>query len=330
VQTLFWIVLGIVGAVIAGTILARGITGPLRELESGARRVAAGDYEKKIALDTKDELSEVAGAFDAMSDEIRAWNAELTERVEERTRELKAAQEQLLEARKLGAMASLSAGVAHEINNPLASVLAFTQLLLSKARKSEGAAKQVSMLETVETEALRINDIVSRMQRLSQEQGEGFGKVSPGGIFDLVLTRMDHALEEASIHVDRRDDSHPSEVRGNREQLATAFEYVVDNAIKAMSGEERKLGLRVRDVEGELVVLEVSDTGRGIAAEHLDRVFEPFYTTKDDWRGVGLGLSLAHRIVTDHGGSIRIDSTLGEGTTVSVTLPASRAEAHLV
>jgi two-component system NtrC family sensor kinase len=328
-QTWLWIAIGVLGALFTGTYLARGITIPLRALERGARRVAGGDYGVRIAVDSADEIGEVAASFNAMSDEIRVWNAELQQRVEDRTRELREAQDQLLEARKLGAMASLSAGVAHEINNPLTSVLAFTQLMLARARRSEGTSEEVTMLTTMENEALRIQDIVSRMQRLSQHESTGLGPVTADALFDLVASRMERQLTEGSVEVIRAAADDLSPISGNRGQLTTALEYLCDNALKAMQETPRRLTFRARDVEGELVALEVEDNGRGMAPEHVERAFEPFYTTKDDWRGVGLGLSVVHRIVTNHGGTVRIRSTPGEGTTVTLTLPTHRGGAHL-
>jgi len=329
-QSLLWILLSVVGALLAGTILARGITLPLSQLEAGALLLTDADYTEKIALETQDELAEVANAFDAMSDEIQLWDATLTGRVDERTRELEAAQEQLIEARKLGAMAALSAGVAHEINNPLASVLGFTQILLSRASKSGESTQEAELLATVETEALRIRDIVTRMQRLSESQTQGRTSTEVREVIDLVLSQKQTALDEGSVEVERDEPSDLPKLHCNREELTMALGHIVDNAIRAMDAADARLHLQVRCRGGELVVFEIRDNGRGIEPQHLDRVFEPFYTTKDNWRGVGLGLSVAHRMITDHGGTIRIESTIGEGTLVTVTLPASRVEAHLV
>jgi two-component system NtrC family sensor kinase len=332
-QTLLWIALGVLGAIVAGLVLTQAIRGPLHRLTAGAEALALGKLDHRVTVASKDELGTLATSFNRMSDalekktaEIRDWNAELQHRVEARTAELKDAQDQLLQSRKLGAVAALGAGIAHEINNPLTGVLGMTQILLS--RKDAFDERAVRNLMTIEREALRVRDIVDRMHGLAQESVRDAVRVDLAKVVEAVaITRADR-LAAAHVVVERVYAAGVPRVLGNATQLEDAIAQLIDNSIKAMPKGGR-LRLAVRSIEGELVAIDVEDTGRGIAPELIDKIFEPFFTTKDDWRGVGLGLTLAHRIVEVHQGRIRASSQLGTGTTMTVTLPAARHGAHL-
>lgn len=329
-HSLLWISLGVVSALCAGVILARSITEPLKSLENAARKLASGDMTAASDSVADDEFGDVAQAFNQMAAEIQGWNQELNARVDERTSALRAAEAQLLEAKKMNAVAALTAGVSHELNNPLASVLAFAQILLSDARKENAPARRVELLETLESEAQRIGSIVRRMQELTYES-KGVAQVAIESVLDAACSALAPQISDTAVTLNRVVEATLPQIRADPERLTTAVTQVLDNAIRSMSGRtQRELKLRLNSVDGDLVVLEVTDTGRGIAPAHLERVFEPFFTDKDDWDGVGLGLSLVHRVVSEHHGSIKLESEEGRGTTVRIVLPAAAGGAHLV
>lgn len=328
-QSLLWIALGLTLAVLGGAILSGGITSPIRKLETGAKEVAAGNLEHRIDLDSADEFGSLASAFNAMGEEIATWNRELNERVQSQTKELQEAQEQLLEARKMGAMASLSAGIAHELNNPLAGLIGLTQVLVAKAKFQPDAPSDVETLEAVEEQAQRMAQIVAQLGDLQTASAQGLSDESLGDLVRRQLAAQASTLAEAGIEVDLRIDDDLPAVAMDEKRLGDAIDAIVDNSVKAMrSGGE--LAVVVRQVAGELVVLEIRDTGVGIRASDLDRVFEPFFATKEHWEGTGLGLSLAHQTVTAHNGRVSIKSEQKVGTTVTISLPASKGAAHLV
>ncbi len=328
-QSMLWIALGLLLAVIGGAILSGGITSPIRQLETGANQVAAGNLEHRIDLESADEFGNLASAFNAMGEEIATWNRELNERVQSQTKELQEAQEQLLEARKMGAMASLSAGIAHELNNPLAGLIGLTQVLVAKAKFQPDAAADVDTLEAVEQQAQRMAQIVAQLGDLETASSQGLAEQS---LRELVEERIDAArtrLEASSIECSFQAEEQLPLVAMDEKRLGDAIDAILDNAIKAMS-EGGRLNVIVRQVAGELVVLEISDTGPGIREADLDRVFEPFFATKEHWEGTGLGLSLAHQTVSAHNGRVSIKSEQKVGTTVTISLPASKGAAHLV
>jgi two-component system NtrC family sensor kinase len=333
IQSVIWFVLGVLGAIAAGLVLTQAIRRPLRQLTKGAEAVAGGNLGYRVAITSRDEFGTLASSFNRMSGEIekqnleiRAWNEELQKRVDVRTAELKDAQDQLLQSRKLGAVAALGAGIAHEINNPLAGVVGLTQVLL--ARKDSYDERTMKTLGSIERESLRIRGIIDRMSSLAQASVTDAVRVDVTTIVDAATRQHTEQLAAARVEIVRAYGEAVPQILGNAAQLQHAIGQLVDNSIRAMPGGGR-LRLTVRAIENELVAIDVEDTGRGIAPELIHKVFEPFFTGKENWRGTGLGLAIVHRIVEAHQGRIRAVSELGAGTTMTVTLPAASRAAHL-
>jgi signal transduction histidine kinase len=261
------------------------------------------------------------------NDEIQGWNQTLEKRVQEKTEELRQAQDLLLRSRSLAALGGLGSGVAHEINNPLAGVLGLAQLLLADL---PGIHPARGMVKDIEQQALRIRGIVSNLLRFAQRQGgEDFQTLQLRAVVeDAIQLCGPRQIEEAGIQIIRRFAAEVPPVRGNSTQLQETFMQLLQNALKAMPN-GGTLTVEVTAPDSALCRVSITDTGRGIKAADLPRIFDPFFTTKDDWSGVGLGLSLVHKAIEDHGGTIRAESTVGKGTTFSMTFPADGGRAHL-
>ena len=331
-QSVFWIFLGALGAVSGGLVLAQAIRRPLRRLSDGAAAIARGNYEHRVGASGHDEFGRLAASFDRMSGEIerkntelRAWNEDLQQRVDARTAELQDAQDQLLQSRKLGAMAALTAGVAHELNNPLAGVLGLAQILRARADVDERTQRSAA---SIEREALRMRDVIEKMASLVQDSTRDGAAVAVVTAVAAAAAQHVARLAAGRIVLERAFAPDVPMVRGNAMQLEQAVSQLVENSINAMP-DGGTLRITVRVIERELVAIDVEDTGRGIAPEVLDKIFEPFFTTKDNWHGVGLGLAVVQRIVEAHHGRIRAVSRLGAGTTMTITLPAGRRGSNL-
>jgi len=305
---LAWIAIGIAIAMVAGIVLTRAIRRPLHHLGVAADAIARGELEHRVPVTSPDELGALGVAFNRMASELQ----------------LAAAQDQLVQSRKLAAVAALGAGVAHEINNPLTGVLGMTQIMLATA----GDPRLTTRLQTIEREALRIRGIVERMATLAQETLPTAQRVDLASVVEAVTTARGPALAAAGITVNRAGATIPPLIMGNPAQLELAIGQLVDNSIKAMQP-GGLLTLAVRRASDAEVSVSVADTGRGIAPDLHERIFEPFFTTKDDWSGVGLGLALVDRIVDAHHGHIHVTSEVGAGTTMTVTLPVAAPGAHL-
>ncbi len=329
-QMLFWFAVGLIAALIAGMILARGINGPIAVLTNGANALESGDLEHRIPLSGNDEFGRLSTSFNAMADQIADWNRTLRDRVDEQTRDLKETQELLVESKKQAALATLGAGIAHEINNPLTGVLSMVQIARNKATKNGGQEKVIKMLEKAEVEARRIRDIVQRMHDLSQAT-EGFREnLCIREVLDESLESMADELVAADVDILDNVTEDGATVFGVLVELREVFTEIIRNSTRAMVGAKvRTLTLRTEVVGRGLVSLDISDSGCGVAEEDIEKVFEPFFTAKDNWNSKGLGLSVVRRIITDHQGTIRLRKNKSGGVTVHIVLPTTTKRAHL-
>ena len=233
-------------------------------------------------------------------------------------------EERLRRAERLASLGTLVSGVAHELNNPLAAIVGFTQLLLMDERSS----RERDDLETVRREADRMAKIVSDLRLLGRgTHGEARTRetVDLNDVVRHVLRSRGYALSTRNVEVREELAGGLPPVAGDRAQLEQVVLNLVVNAEQAVAeGGERRVSVSTR-ATGGCVSLCVSDTGRGIAPELRERIFDPFFTTKAPGEGSGLGLSLVNRIVTEHGGEIRVESAPGQGTTFVVDLPRAAA-----
>ncbi|HWE24393.1 MAG TPA: ATP-binding protein [Myxococcales bacterium] len=334
VYTVFWAAVALVLTGVLGMMLARGLSAPVRELSQGVRALAEGRYDQKVAVESHDELGQLADGFNQMvgeirrrDDEIRAWNSELQQRVEHRTAELKMAQDQILRTRRLAAIGSLGAGIAHELNNPLTAVAG----LISLARKQLGdGSPQSDTLKQALEQARRVSKIVSDLRQFAeQERSDGGRRFSLEQPVQSALELYAEEMREKRIDVRQELKPGLREAQGDPVQIQQVIAHLLQNAIAAMpQGGELRIGLT--DVGGDALKLTVSDTGKGIAPEIRERIFDPFFSTKDGAAGVGLGLSISHSIVEAHHGKLLVDSVPGRGATFTVLLPAAAPAAHLV
>jgi signal transduction histidine kinase len=332
-RTLFWLAIAALMALVVGVGLARDVSRRVGKLSAGTVALAGGQPVPPLAQDGGDELAELAGAFNTMAgeirrqnDEITRWNRELEERVEEKSRELKQAQEMLLRARSLAAIGTLGAGVAHEINNPLTGVLGSAQLLLMDTPES---AQGYALLKDIETQAQRIRHIVANLLRVAQmESGDELVPVDLNRVVDDALTLVGtDSLSSARIEL-TTDLVPVPPVRANPVLLQEAVIELVTNARKAMPSGGR-ITLATSASDRRIVSLRVSDTGRGIEPELLDKIFDPFFTTKEDWRATGMGLTMVHKIVSEHKGTIAVSSQVGAGATFTLSFPSDGGRVHL-
>jgi len=320
-QLLVWLGVAALAALVLGLFLGRAVARPVQALHRGAQQLEQGNFSFRVeGSDRTDELGDLARAFNSMATEIERWNSELEQRVEEKSNEARKIQDMLLRAQKLAAVGQLGAGIAHEINNPLAGILGLTQLLLAR-QKAE--TKEHAMLAAVETEAHRIREIVSNLRLLSSdEDGVVLQATNVHEALAGALALAGRQLADDGIEVVRNFGEVP-EVYGDSSRLIEAFMQLVDNARRAMSG-GGTLTIATEPLTEKLVQVTFSDTGPGVPEELHERIFEPFFTTKQEWDSKGLGLTVANRIIEAHHGTIGVESP-GGGATFRVTLPAYQA-----
>ena len=339
--TLFWIGISVLIGSIVARAVARRISLRVEGLSAGALQLAAGKLDTRIEEPTRDELGELARAFNTMAasldgarkqilqqnKEILAWNQTLERRVEEKARELRQAHDLLLRSRSLAAVGDLGSGVAHEINNPLAGVLGIAQLILTDLPADHPMRP---MVQDIEEQATRIRKVVFNLLRFAQrEMGEDMVALDVTRVLDDAVELCGPSeLGSSGVQISKRYAQPTPLIRGSGTRLQEAFMQLIQNARSAMP-KGGTITIETSADDGALVRVSVRDTGRGISPEHLPRVFDPFFTTKGDWAGTGMGLAVVHKTIEDHGGAIQVQSQLGAGTNVSMTFPINAARARL-
>ncbi|MFL5380616.1 MAG: ATP-binding protein [Myxococcales bacterium] len=334
--TLYWAAVTAVAIAALGFVLSRGLSNPIRKLSQAAKALTEGRYDTRADVESSDEVGQFATAFNHMAlevkkrdGEIRAWNAELKQRVDERTAELKAAQDQILRTRRLAALGSLGAGVAHELNNPLTAVTGLLALLRKELGASSEHAAQAAIVQQVQEQARKVAKIVSDLRQFADQEravvGKKFSLTVPVA---SALELYSQQIEQRQIRVSTDFSDRVPEAQGDPIQIQQVVAHLVQNAIQAMpSGGDLKIALSA--VAGDAIKLTVADSGRGIPEEMRERIFDPFFSLKDQAKGVGLGLSISNSIVEAHHGRILVDSAPGKGSIFTVLLPAAAAAAHL-
>jgi len=227
-------------------------------------------------------------------------------------------EEQLQISEKMASIGLLAAGVAHEVNTPLTGISSFAQMLLEGADPND---PKTVLLEKIERQTFRAAKIVNGLLTLSRPgtaEGERT-RVDLNAVITDVMSLLEHQFEIGSIKIRRELSPTPVIVVGIEHQLQQVFLNLFLNARDAMpSGGWLTATTRIEDRQ---VVTEVADTGSGIPAAHLARIYDPFFTTKAYGRGTGLGLSISYGIIREHDGAIRCDSTEGQGTRFTISLP---------
>jgi two-component system, NtrC family, sensor kinase len=232
--------------------------------------------------------------------------------------EQRAMSRKLAQADKLSAMGLLAGGVAHEINNPLGAILAFSQLVQREAIEGD---EQKEYLKEIEESALRCKRIVERLLSFARQAKRDERR--PFSVNDVVAETaflVEKSYLSNKVKLERDLDDGVAEVAGNPNEIAQVLLNLVTNARDSMPG-GGIVRIATRNGEDGTVILSVSDTGTGIPAHVLERIFDPFFTTKAEGKGTGLGLSVSYGIVRDHKGRIEVRSRIGEGTEFQVVLP---------
>lgn len=263
----------------------------------------------------------------AIETEIRRLNQDLEERVRERTRELEAKSEelrdmteQLWQAAKLASVGEVAAGIAHELNNPMATVTLRLESVLFKTPEGDSRRKA---LEIVDQEIRRMSALVANLLNFSRRSTHQAAAIDPREELMRSLELVHYLLTKRSVRVRRQFPAETPTLVADRQKLRQLFLNLLTNAVDAMpQGGELTLSIEPAQLAGKpAVAIEVRDTGVGIAPENLPRVTEPFFTTKEEGKGTGLGLPICKRIVQEHRGEFEIASEPGRGTCVRIVLP---------
>lgn len=361
-QTLALLALGVVVALVAGVVLARRLTGPIRALQAGAERLGQGDLAQRIDVRAADEIGTLALRFNEMAVRIQDAQETLEAKVADRTRELaesldelRAAQDRLVQTEKLASLGQLTAGIAHEIKNPLNFVNNFAELsvdLLAELREALDRADEAiepalraeideicgllrDNLAKVTAHGRRADSIVRNMLAHSREGKSERRRVDVNALVEESLNLAWHGARAErpgfNVAIDKRLDPAAGQVELYPQEFTRVLLNLFGNAFHAVqqkdgTGFQPHL-LVSTEARAEGVAVKVRDNGTGIAEAVRGHIFEPFFTTKPPGQGTGLGLSLSHDIVVQqHGGRIEVATAPGEWTEFTVALPRMPAE----
>jgi len=295
---------------LAGFVM-RQMLAPLGRIVSATRRIADGDLTP-ITPRRKyhDEFSELASAINHM------------------TRELVRRQQLLVQSHKLTAIGTLTAGVAHELNNPINNLM-LTAAALDESWEELDDAEKLELVGDLVGESERARDIVRNLLDFARESEV---ELTPLGVEEVIGDTLQLAANQvrlARVKVRGEVEENVPAVHGDRHQLTQVFLNLVLNALDAMpSGGTLTITVE-KSADGNFVVIGFADTGSGIPEQHLHSIFDPFFSTKKQAKGTGLGLSVSKGIVEQHGGDIRVTTEVGRGTTFTVSLPVARVPAPL-
>lgn len=301
-------VAGMALALLFASILSTGILRPVRTLADASERIARGDFETRVSVDKSacDEFVGLADAFNFMTKSVAERDAKLQENARKMT-----------ESKKLATLGQLAAGIAHEINNPLGGIVMYSHMLLDDLKQEEN----LENVQKIGREADRCKKIVKGLLDFARQTKPERIESNINHVMNEVIALLEHQAIFHNIEIVKDHGTGIPLADIDVAQIQEVFMNLILNSAQAMEG-RGTLTTRTRlSEDGRAIEISVSDTGPGIPPKDIDKIFEPFYTTKEVGRGTGLGLSIAYGIVERHHGSIRVESNEGTGTTFHVRLP---------
>lgn len=293
-------------AAISAVVVSRKFTAPLESLSAAVRKIAKGDFDVKVDISSRDEIGQLADSFNNMANELL-----------ERERSLKSAQLALVQSEKMAAVGTLSAGLAHEVKNPLSAVLGYAQLAKRKLSQPDVIKKH---LDIIENETRRCNEIIGNLMQFSRQEKGEFTDVTINEVVEKSVGIVDHQLGLKNVHVNMKLAPDIPEIIGNSNQLQQVLMNLAINAQQAMEPDGGTVDIATY-FDNDNVYISVSDTGPGISEEVVEKIFEPFFTTKAAGEGTGLGLSVTYGIIRDHKGYIRVERADSGGARFVIALP---------
>jgi two-component system NtrC family sensor kinase len=292
--------------------LAQSIVNPIHDLERVTKKISRGDFSESIEVKGSDEIASLAQAFNRMEEKLDHAMTGLDDVI----KKLREKQAQLVEAEKLASIGKLAAGIAHEINNPLTSVLTFSNLMLEQCPPED---PRYGRLKLMVKETDRARTIVRQLLNFGRESAIKPEKININRPVSEIAESL--VAQEAFKGIDLSLNLAPDlpEVYADPAQIGQVVLNMLLNAIHAITP-PGTIEVATRLNNGAIEIL-FHDSGKGIPEEHLHRIFDPFFTTKDATKGTGLGLAVSYGIIKKHGGDISVESVVGKGTTFVVRMP---------
>ena len=312
------------------------IKNPLNEIIKASVAVSNGNKDTRLEIKPNqlDDMRMVSQAFNDMLDnlqsateELKNWSQQLEYKVQKKSEELGAAQNELIHIERIASLGKLSSSVAHEINNPLSGILIYTKLIYKQLSNPElYASKKDSILKhlkLIENETKRCGDIVKGLLDFSRKDLEDFKTKHLHDILQETYELMNHPIKIAGVSFLKDFAAKSDLINCSPNQIKQACVAILVNASEAVV-ENGEIVISTKNPDPDTIMIEISDDGIGIPPDDIPHIFEPFFSTKHDTSGIGLGLAIVHGIVKSHNGKVEVKSELGKGTTISIILPLIR------
>ena len=318
--------IGTVGTILVGYLLAQNIARPILHLRSLSQSVASGDLNQESGLERTDEIGELADAFDQMTENLRQRTAE-AERLYAETvqrnielaatnQRLRETQQQLVQSEKLAAVGLLTAGIVHDVKNPLTVIKGTAELMQEEQDLAPDMQKALSLIREG---AVKANKIVSDLLTFARQAPPELKPQDLRETIQAALRLTTYLTRQAHVRMNSELPEQAVVTIYDAPQVEQVFINLITNAAQAISGQGTLCVRLVRD--DQYAVTSFEDSGCGISPEHIHRIFDPFFTTKPEGQGTGLGLSVSYGIIASHGGRIEVRSEPGKGSTFTVFLP---------
>lgn len=328
-EILLFMMIGGTLTILIGIYFTTGLVRPIRQLQSAMEKVGEGHFVTQLSIRTRDEIGQLADKFlwmtHALKDKseqllhahqkLENWNKELERRVDERTRELREAQGELIKKERLAAIGQLSSIISHELKNPLGVVS--NSIFILKTRLLPNIKDEIvrKYLEVIDSSIKSANQIIAEVLGFARQRDL---ILELNSLNELLAEIIMVTPKDKSIKIVKDLDPNIPRFLFDKEEMRQVFTNVINNAVHAMDG-GGELSIRTRFHPEQKAKIVFSDTGCGIPAENLDKIFDPFFTTKS--RGTGLGMAVVKKYVEHHMGSIDIKTQVGKGTTFVIRLP---------
>jgi two-component system NtrC family sensor kinase len=304
---------GMAGALIASSFLANGVLQPIKRLISASHQWAKGNLDYRVKTTRKDEIAELAATFNLMASSLRQRDEQLKQYT----------QQQIMKSERLATLGQLAAGVAHEINNPLGAVLMYTHLALEDLEQRDALRTN---LERAVAEASRCKNIVKGLLDFARQTEPKVEQSDVNETLERTLAVVENQALFQNVKITKIICPSLPKVAMDVGQIQQVFTNIVLNAGEAMEGNGELTVTTRMAADNEYVEIEFTDTGCGIQPKSREKIFDPFYTTKEIGHGTGLGLSISHGIIARHNGTIEVKSEPGKGTSFLVRLPLKQKE----
>lgn len=303
--------------------ITSSIIKPLRGMVLATNKIAQGDLNHKVTINFQDEIGQLADSFNQMTENLKKanenliqWGKTLEGRVEERTKELREMQDYLIQSEKLASLGKIAAGVAHEINNPLTSILIQTHLMLEKLERKHDFYENLSLIAE---ETSRCAQIVKGLLEFSRQNPPHKDYADINELIKRITQILENQAAFQNIHIIKKLDQNLPQIRLDKNKIQQVFWNLMINASEAMAKGGTLTIISQFSLDRKYIEVIFIDKGIGIPRENIHKLFDPFFTTKSS--GTGLGLAVSYGIIEQHQGKIEVKSEVGQGSVFTISLP---------